>query len=302
MYLPFAETFVNPYAVVLIGLGAGLLVRLLGSTGYLVLAPALNIFGVPSVTAVGTTCALLLSANVAETFRDTPAPRVSRAVLIITAAAALAGAVAGQRLLLALRELDLAAPALRLAYAAALVAAFALLVRRGNAGRRTLPHHRSLRLPAALAAGLALGGAGMPLPGLAARALEPEAGAKGMEAAVLPVLLPAALWATYAYGAAGAVELGLWGLVALGVVIGRHLGGLVRRRCPATVKAAVFGGALPAFAAAVLLRQLHLTPAAGYLVLLTILVLMLGTGWLLAAALLAGPVDVGKVEEHKRIL
>jgi hypothetical protein len=47
MYLPCAETFVNPYAVVLIGLGAGLLVRISGSTGYLVLAPALNIFGVP---------------------------------------------------------------------------------------------------------------------------------------------------------------------------------------------------------------------------------------------------------------
>lgn len=302
MYLPFAETFVNPYAVVLFGLGAGLLVRVLGSTGYLVLVPALNIFGVPSVTAVGTTGALLLSASVAETFGDTPAPRVRRSVLIITTAAALAGAVAGQRLLLALRELDLAAPALRLAYFAALLAAFALLVRRGKPNRGTPPRHPALGIPAALTAGLVLGGAGMPLPGLAARALKPEAGATGVEAAALPVLLPAALWATYAYGAAGAVELGLWGLLAVGLVIGTHLGGLLQRHCAAAERRGVFGAALPAFAVALLLRQLHLTPAAGYLVLLTILLLMVGTGWLLAAALLAGPAEARKMKEHKRIV
>ncbi|MBC7107142.1 MAG: hypothetical protein H5T97_14530, partial [Firmicutes bacterium] len=127
MYLPFAETFVNPCAVILIGLGAGILVRVLGPAGYLVLAPCLNVFGVPSATAAGTTCALLLSAGVAATFADAPAPRAARPALILAAAAGLAGAAAGQHLLLALRDLDLAAPVLRLAYAAALLAAFALL-------------------------------------------------------------------------------------------------------------------------------------------------------------------------------
>ncbi len=302
MYLPFAETFVNPYAVVLIGLGAGLLVRVLGSTGYLVLVPALNIFGVPSVTAVGTTGALLLSAGVAETFGDTPAPRVRRSALIITVAAALAGGVAGQRVLLALRELDLAAPALRLAYFAALPAAFALLVRRGKPGGGTPPRHPALGIPAALAAGLALGGAGMALPVPVAGGPEPEAHAEGAQAPTLPLLIPAALWATYACGAAGAVELGLWGLLAVGLVIGTYLGGLLQRHCAAVERRGVFGAALPAFAVALLLRQLHLTPAAGYLVLLTILLLMVGTGWLLAAALLAAPAEARKIEEHKKIV
>ncbi|MBC7106909.1 MAG: hypothetical protein H5T97_13340, partial [Firmicutes bacterium] len=179
----------------------------------------------------------------------------------------------------------------------------ALLVRRAGSGAGHGPRRPGAETAAALAAGLTLGAAAMH-----PAALHPAgtpatgAGVKGPGTGAPYLFLPAALWATYAYGAAGAVELGLWALLALGLVLGAHLGGLLRRHRGAALGGGAFGAALPAFALALLLRQFQLTAAAGYLVLLTVLGLMLATGWLLAGTLSSGTAEAPKVEENKRIL
>lgn len=268
MYLPLAETFINPLAIFTIALGAGVLIRLGTPAGLLAVVPALTIFGMPPSFAVGTGIAHLLGRGIVSTFRENLFSHLDRRLGITLGMQAAAGISIGKVVLLTLAAGNASGPVLRWLYVALLLLVIASLFRpRASLTATSANRPRPAAIPfLGLGTGFLTGVAAVPLvlalvPGLARLGVQPAtARSAGTLAAVL-----AYAWGTFTFASAGRTEVVAALLLVAGTCGGTALGALAARKMARPLGRSSVAAALGVTGAAIVLCHFGLATPAGYL-------------------------------------
>ncbi|MCL6638853.1 MAG: sulfite exporter TauE/SafE family protein [Firmicutes bacterium] len=126
LHLPFADIYINFNTMIAAGLSAGIITGFFGLSGSLILAPLLNVLGLPAVFAAGTNLTFLFGQSVLTGVKNSAARNVSWRFTAILGAAGVAGAWLGFSLLRSLQGASFAGTAFRTVYASAIfgIAAF----------------------------------------------------------------------------------------------------------------------------------------------------------------------------------
>ena len=266
MYLPLAETFVNPLALFTIALGVGVLTRLGSPAGLLAVVPALTIFGMPPSFSVGTGIAHLFGRGIVSTLREKVFGSLDRRLGITLGMQAAAGVSLGKVVLLTLAAANTSGALIRWLYVILLLAAIASLFR-PHAAPAPTGRPRPWLIPfLGLGTGFLTGLAAAPmvlylLPGLMRLGVRPAAArSAGLLAAVL-----AYAWGTFTFAFGGRAEVLAALLLVIGTCAGTTLGTLAARKMSRPVSRSAVAAALFAVCAAVLLRHFGFTSPAGYL-------------------------------------
>ncbi|MCL6610740.1 MAG: sulfite exporter TauE/SafE family protein [Peptococcaceae bacterium] len=128
MYLPIADTVVNPYALLLIGFCVGVLGGFFGVGGAFMVTPALNIFGFPMAFAIGTDIAHIFGKSIVATFKHALLKHVDWKLGIIVGLTGMYGVQLGKQTIMYLEKIGQVGPIVRIVYIALLfgVGAFML--------------------------------------------------------------------------------------------------------------------------------------------------------------------------------
>ncbi len=120
MYLPIADTVVNPYALLLIGFCVGVLGGFFGVGGAFMVTPALNIFGFPMAFAIGTDIAHIFGKSIVATFKHALLKHVDWKLGIIVGLTGMYGVQLGKQTIMYLEKIGQVGPVVRLVYIALL--------------------------------------------------------------------------------------------------------------------------------------------------------------------------------------
>lgn len=120
MYLPIADTFVNPYALLLIGFCVGVLGGFFGVGGAFMVTPALNIFGFPMAFAIGTDIAHIFGKSIVATFKHALLKHVDLKLGIIVGLTGMYGVQLGKQTIMYLEKIGQVGPVVRIVYIALL--------------------------------------------------------------------------------------------------------------------------------------------------------------------------------------
>ncbi len=122
MYLPIADTVVNPYALLLIGFCVGVLGGFFGVGGAFMVTPALNIFGFPMAFAIGTDIAHIFGKSIVATFKHALLKHVDWKLGIIVGLTGMYGVQLGKQSIMYLEKIGQVGPVVRVVYIALLFA------------------------------------------------------------------------------------------------------------------------------------------------------------------------------------
>jgi hypothetical protein len=122
MYLPIADTVVNPYALLLIGFCVGVLGGFFGVGGAFMVTPALNIFGFPMAFAIGTDIAHIFGKSIVATFKHALLKHVDWKLGIIVGVTGMYGVQLGKQTIMYLEKIGQVGPIVRIVYIALLFA------------------------------------------------------------------------------------------------------------------------------------------------------------------------------------
>ncbi|MFZ5647260.1 MAG: sulfite exporter TauE/SafE family protein [Bacillota bacterium] len=122
MYLPIADTFVNPYALLLIGFCVGVLGGFFGVGGAFMVTPALNIFGFPMAFAIGTDIAHIFGKSIVATFKHALLKHVDWKLGVIVGLTGMYGVQLGKQTIMYLEKIGQVGPIVRVVYIALLLA------------------------------------------------------------------------------------------------------------------------------------------------------------------------------------
>lgn len=120
MYLPFADTYANFYAIVLAGVCIGVVGGFFGISGSFLLTPLLNALGFPMTFAVGTNLTHFFGRSVLTTVKNNAFSHVNWKLGIIIGVTGAGGIHLGKAILLSLEERGLAGAAAGVLYMALL--------------------------------------------------------------------------------------------------------------------------------------------------------------------------------------
>lgn len=113
MYLPFADTYTNFYAIVLAGVGIGVIGGFFGISGSFLLTPLLNALGFPMTFAVGTNLTHFFGRSVLTAVKNNALSHVNWKLGIIIGLTAAGGIHLGKALMLTLEEMGAAGAVVR---------------------------------------------------------------------------------------------------------------------------------------------------------------------------------------------
>ena len=116
MYLPIADTVVNPYALLLIGFCVGVLGGFFGVGGAFMVTPALNIFGFPMAFAIGTDIAHIFGKSIVATFKHSLLKHVDWKLGIIVGITGMYGVQLGKQMIMYLEKIGQVGPIVRAVY------------------------------------------------------------------------------------------------------------------------------------------------------------------------------------------
>lgn len=116
MYLPIADTVVNPYALLLIGFCVGVLGGFFGVGGAFMVTPALNIFGFPMAFAIGTDIAHIFGKSIVATFKHAMLKHVDWKLGIIVGVTGMYGVQLGKQTIMYLEKIGQVGPIVRVVY------------------------------------------------------------------------------------------------------------------------------------------------------------------------------------------
>lgn len=120
IYLPFADTTINLYAVILAGVCIGIIGSFFGLSGSFILTPLLNALGLPMTFAVGTNLTHLFGRSVLTTVKNNAFGHVNWKLGVITGLTGAGGIYLGKALTLSLEEAGAAGTVIRVLYIALL--------------------------------------------------------------------------------------------------------------------------------------------------------------------------------------
>lgn len=120
MYLPIADTVVNPYALLLIGFCVGVLGGFFGVGGAFMVTPALNIFGFPMAFAIGTDIAHIFGKSIVATFKHALLKHVDWRLGVIVGLTGMYGVQLGKQTIMYLEKIGQVGPIVRIVYIALL--------------------------------------------------------------------------------------------------------------------------------------------------------------------------------------
>lgn len=116
MYLPIADTVVNPFALLLIGFCVGVLGGFFGVGGAFMVTPALNIFGFPMAFAIGTDIAHIFGKSIVATFKHAILKHVDWKLGVIVGITGMYGVQLGKQFIMYLEKIGQVGPIVRIAY------------------------------------------------------------------------------------------------------------------------------------------------------------------------------------------
>jgi len=116
MYLPIADTVVNPYALLLIGFSVGVLGGFFGVGGAYMVTPALNIFGFPMAFAIGTDLAHIFGKSIVATFKHALLKHVDWKLGIIIGLTGMYGVHLGKQAIMRLEKIGQVEQVVRIVY------------------------------------------------------------------------------------------------------------------------------------------------------------------------------------------
>lgn len=104
MYLPIADTVVNPYALILIGFCVGVLGGFFGVGGAFMVTPALNLLGFPMSFAIGTDIAHIFGKSIVATFKHATLKHVDWKLGVIVGLTGMYGVQLGKQVIMHLEK------------------------------------------------------------------------------------------------------------------------------------------------------------------------------------------------------